>query len=254
MIPTPTEFPDSVFEGLDHTGPLPLYHQIATRIEKVITDGAMPVESWIENEVTLATRLKTSRMTTRRALEELVHRGLIARRQGRGTQVISGSAIVASTVTGLYDDLLAANRHPSTTVLTSEFLLPGAVVPPELHDRSSGEQLAHLRRVRSADGIPVALLTNWLPGLSSIPDDRLLESHGLFETLRFRGVTFRAVRQTIAARRGSPEECDRLELPKDSLVLTMRRRVSDPQGRIIGIGNHCYRPEAHAFEMTLGGG
>jgi len=43
--------------ALDRTGPVPLYHQVATRLQQLIEQGELPVGSRLENEVELAERL-----------------------------------------------------------------------------------------------------------------------------------------------------------------------------------------------------
>lgn len=237
MVMTPTEFPPSVFSGLDHTSPLPLYSQIAQRMEKVITDGVVPVESWLENEGALAARLRTSRATTRRALEELVRRGLLARHQGKGTQVISTSVVAAGAISGLFDDLRLAGRTATSEVLKAD-LVGGA---------------AELERVRFADGRPMAILRNRVPGLRDLPPVSHLEQRGLYEILRFRGVTIRTVRQSIGGRRASSRERELLLLSKGSFVLAVRKEAFDPMGRVVDLGDHAYRLDAHTFEMTLSG-
>ena len=52
---------------LDRTSPVPLYFQVATRLQQLIEDGELPVGSRLENEVELADRLGVSRPTMRRA-------------------------------------------------------------------------------------------------------------------------------------------------------------------------------------------
>src|SRR5699024_5782513 len=68
--------PLSVFVDLDRNGPVPLYYQIAQRLEVAIRNETLPAGSRLENEVALAQRLGLSRPTIRRAIQELVDKGL----------------------------------------------------------------------------------------------------------------------------------------------------------------------------------
>src|SRR4051812_14577678 len=56
---------------LDRTSPVPLYFQVATRLQQLIEDGGVPVGSRLENEIELAERLGVSRPTMRRAIQYL---------------------------------------------------------------------------------------------------------------------------------------------------------------------------------------
>ena len=74
--------------ALDRTSPIPLYFQVATRLQQLIEDGVMPVGGRLENEVELADRLGVSRPTMRRAIQYLVERGMLVRKRGVGTQIV----------------------------------------------------------------------------------------------------------------------------------------------------------------------
>nr|BFE71558.1 hypothetical protein GCM10020092_048590 [Actinoplanes digitatis] len=73
---------------VDRTSPVPLYFQVASRLQELIERGEIGVGARIENEVDLAERLGVSRPTTRRAIQYLVERGMLVRKRGVGTQVV----------------------------------------------------------------------------------------------------------------------------------------------------------------------
>ena len=73
---------------LDRSSPVPLYYQLAQAIEAAIRDGDLAPGDRFENELALAKRLTLSRPTTRRAIQELVDKGLLVRKRGVGTQVV----------------------------------------------------------------------------------------------------------------------------------------------------------------------
>lgn len=245
-MPLTSPLPLSLFDGLQRTGPAPLYLQVAERIEGAIADGTVPVESWLENEATLSQRLGVSRSTTRQALDRLVRRGLLVRRRGLGTRVIRERVVEAPGLVSLFDEMLAHGRRPSSTVLTCERVK----APNPLVDGAAGA--IRLCRLRCADGEPVALLTNWVPrdrwARLSVAD---LERHGLFELLRASGEMLTTARQVIGARPASADERALLSLPTGSFVMTLRRTVADIEGRIVVAGDHVVRPDDRAFAMTL---
>src|SRR5919202_6423491 len=102
---------------LDHSSPVPLYHQAASALEAAIEDGRLPRGSKLESELDLAEQLGISRPTMRAAIKQLVDKGLLIRRRGIGTLVAPKPVRRAIALTSLYDDLKEAGREPTTRVL-----------------------------------------------------------------------------------------------------------------------------------------
>jgi len=87
----------NLFSDLNRSGPIPLYYQVETAIEKAILEGALPAGARLENEVALGERLNLSRPTIRRAIQDLVDKGLLVRRRGVGTQLFTAASLAASS-------------------------------------------------------------------------------------------------------------------------------------------------------------
>lgn len=245
-----TVWPDELFADLDRTGPVPLYFQVSTRLEAAIRSGRIAPGARLENEIAIGQRLGLSRPTVRRAIQELVDKGLLVRRRGIGTQVVQGQVTRQVELTSLYEDLQTAHHEPGTKVLTHE-LVPATDVVAEGLGVAQGEEVVFVRRQRSTDGVPVAVLENYLPGEFSDITTEQLESRGLYQILRARGVTIRIAKQKIGARRATGDESELLDIDKGGAVLTMERIAFDSSGRAVEFGHHCYRPDMYSFETTL---
>lgn len=241
--------PDSVLLT-ERAGPIPLYYQLATALEHAITSGQLPPGSRLENEIPLSVRLGLSRPTVRRAIQDLVDKGLLVRRRGIGTQVVHGAVSRRIELTSLFDDLDRTGKTPATRVLTCEQIEAGGHVAEAL-GVSDSDSVLHVRRLRSADSVPIAVLENYLPPALIDITAGELESKGLYEILRSRGVTMRVARQRIGARRATPAESRLLDLGRGAPVLSMDRTAYDAGGRAVEFGRHCYRPDLYSFEMTL---
>ena len=90
---------------LDRSSPVPLYFQVSRQIEAAIDAGQLAPGDRLENEISLADRWGLSRPTMRRAIQELVDKGLLVRRRGIGTQVVHGRVKRPMDLTSLFDDL-----------------------------------------------------------------------------------------------------------------------------------------------------
>lgn len=239
-----------LFTDIDRSGPIPLYYQVATRIEEAIRNGRLPAGARLENEVALGTRLGLSRPTIRRAIQEVVDKGLLVRRRGIGTQVVHGEITRQVELTSLHEDLERSGRHPSTELLLHEIIAASDDIAERLAVEE-GSPVLHLRRLRSAEDAPVAILENHLPADFVDLNESDLGHFGLYQVLRARGTTMRVARERIGARRATNEESRLLDMDKGAPVLTMDRTAYDSSGRAVEFGHHCYRPDMHSFEVTL---
>jgi len=243
-------WPDELFVDLDRTGPIPLYFQVASRIEKAIRSGRIPAGARLENEIAIGQRLGLSRPTVRRAIQELVDKGLLVRRRGIGTQVVQGQVTREVELTSLYEDLKSSSLTPGTLVLTHEVSATSETVAEQL-GIEPGSNALHLRRVRTTDGTPMAILENYLPIEFSDITAAQLERDGLYAVLRARGVTIRVAKQRIGARAAHDDEARLLDIDQGSPLLTMTRVAFDASGRAVEYGRHVYRPDMYGFETTL---
>ncbi len=236
---------------IDRSSPTPLYYQLAQAIEGAISGGSLPAGSRLENEVLLAQRYGLSRPTVRRAVQELVDKGLLVRKRGVGTQVIQPHVRRSVELTSLYDDLVRAGEAPTTEVLSIDRVRAPVDVAEEL-DVAVGEEVVVVRRLRRSHGEPLALLTNHLPGRFSPTVEELTE-RGLYQYLRAQGVHLRVAHQRIGARLARVEEGRLLEEAPRSALLTMERIAFDDQGNPVEVGRHVYRASRYEFETTLVG-
>ena len=242
--------PIGVFMDLDRSGPIPLYFQIAQRIEKAILEGDLPAGSRLENEVSLGERLGLSRPTIRRAIQELVDKGLLVRRRGIGTQVVHGQVTRGVELTSLYEDLSRSGQKPSTKILEYKITKADTKMADKL-GVEIGSDVLYMRRLRAADNVPVSIMENWLPAEFTDISESELNEHGLYQILRSRGITIRVAKQRIGARKATQQESNDLVIEKQASLLTMDRTAYDNSGRAIEFGHHCYRPDLYSFEVTL---
>ncbi len=96
--------------GVDRSSPIPLYFQVSGFIEQAIESGQIPNGSLFANEIQLAEQLGLSRPTVRRAMQDLVDKGLIVRRRGIGTRVVQPKVRRPLELSSLFDDLAGSGQ------------------------------------------------------------------------------------------------------------------------------------------------
>jgi GntR family transcriptional regulator len=229
---------------------MPLYFQVSHQIEQAIESGQLEPGYRLDNEIALADQLGLSRPTMRRAIQELVSKGLLVRKRGVGTQVVHGQVRREVELTSLYDDLERTNQKPQTKVLVNSV----APAPPDVANELglvAETPVLHLERLRFAHGEPLALMRNWMPERLLTPSDADLEERGLYQLIRARGTHMRIARQRIGARGATAAEARLLDERKNAPLLTMQRTTYDDSGRAVEYGDHVYRAETYSFEVTL---
>lgn len=235
---------------LDRSSPVPLYFQVSRQIEQAIESGDLPAGYRLDNEISLADQFGLSRPTVRRAIEELVGKGLLVRKRGVGTQVVHGRVRREVDLTSLYDDLARTGQNPRTRVLHQAVEPATAQVAEEL-GIEVGADVLRLERLRYAHGEPLAVLRNWLPEALLDHESVDFEANGLYELMRARGVHMRVARQRIGARAATAREARLLGERRNAPLLTMERATFDDFGRAVEWGSHAYRSDAYSFEVTL---
>ncbi len=234
----------------DRTSPIPLDFQIARQLEDAISRGELAPGTRLDNEIELSERLAVSRPTMRKAIERLVAQGLVVRRRGIGTVIVPKAVKRPMALSSLYDDLAHAGRRPRTQVLTvtTQAASPDVAAALSLPE---GEPTLYLERLRFADDIRLAVMHNYLPsGLVEL-DNEMLESQGLYQILRARGIQLQVATQTVGARAATSLEARLLEVRRNTPMLTMTRTAFDTTGRAVEYGSHAYLADRYSFEVTL---
>lgn len=237
---------------IDRSSPVPLYFQVAQRLEHMIESGELSPGMRLDNEIDLADQLGLSRPTMRRAIAYLVERGLVVRKRGLGTQIAHAKVRRQVGLTSLFDDLAKSSRSPHTQVLSFAVEPASDALAVEL-GIAEGTDVYVFERLRYAEGEPLALMRNHVPVslLRLSADD--LEGHGLYELLRAAGINLKIAKQSIGARDATAVEARMLGETRRASLLTMTRSAYDDQGRAVEHGSHIYRASRYSFDLTLTG-
>jgi GntR family transcriptional regulator len=134
-------------------------------LTEAIDDGELRPADRLPTESVLAQFFGVSRMTLRQALAVLAERGVLLRRRGRGGGTFVARPLIECDLTGLTgftEQLRRANLRAEATVVSAATTMPSAAVADALGiDRD--QQVHRVVRVRSGDGVPLALEHSYFP-------------------------------------------------------------------------------------------
>jgi len=139
-----------------------MYYRIQQAVLEQIQKGQLQPGGLLPSEAELAQHYQVSRITAKRALDELVHQGRAYRRQGRGTFVAQPRIREISGFRSFSEDIRARGFAPSSRILVFTESAPDAAVRERLH-LQEGEHVFLLKRLRLASDDPVAVETACLP-------------------------------------------------------------------------------------------
>jgi GntR family transcriptional regulator len=240
-----TEAPPPVREldiTLERNSPVPLYYQLAQSIEHAINTGALGPGDRLENELSLTSRLGLSRPTARQAIQELVKKGLLVRKRGVGTQVVRSRFRRNEALSSLNDDIANAGKIPTTRLL--EFSIDAAGI--------SDTEFIKIRRLRLADDVPLAILTNYLPARYEITEADM-QSKSLYACLRALGVNIKIAHQQISARLMTEDEAELLDEETPAACLAVDRLAYDDVGQFVEFGRHIYHAAHYSIQSSVVG-
>jgi len=141
----------------------PLYSRVEAVLASEIADGALKVGDQLPTEDSLIARFEVSRITVRRAIQNLVSRGLVEIRRGKGTFVAAPKITQELTeLSGFVEDMRALGRRPTARVIGKEIVTADTTVARHLA-LTKGEHVVRIRRVRLADGVPLSFDETYLP-------------------------------------------------------------------------------------------
>jgi len=244
-----------VFEQfkIDKNLPTPAYLQLKSNIIDSIDAAEFKTDTALPSERELAGQLGLSRMTVRRAFDELVNEHYLERRQGSGTYVLPKPVEqTMDRVLGSSDEAKYLGFTPGSKMLKTKLKRAGKNIAKKLQI-SENQKVLMIQRLRTADGEPLAIQSSYLaPRLKGLSLDLLAKNGSLYKTIKEQfSIIPIAAKQTVAARITTPWEAKLLEISKDSPVLELERITLDKDKIPFEYVHNAYRGDRYRLALEL---
>lgn len=235
----------------------PLYQQIKALILQSLQAREWNPGEAIPSEMELAARFRVSQGTVRKAIDELAAENLLVRRQGKGTFVAThAEQTVRYRFLKLMPDAGDAitEAPPQRSVLECRRQRAAADVARALQLRA-GDSVIQVRRVLSFGTVPTILEDLWLPGgpFKGLTAQQMAGYHGptyaMFE-VEF-GVRMVRAEEKIRAVAAEPWQCDLLQVPKHSPLLSVERISYTYNDVPMEFRRGLYRTDTHHYRNNL---
>ncbi|MBP7003193.1 GntR family transcriptional regulator [Amaricoccus sp.] len=232
----------------DDAPELPRYRRLSRAIEAEIAEGRLRQGFALPGERDLAQALGVSRVTVRKALDELAVAGLLTRRHGARTEVSTRVEKALSTLTSFSEDMLARGIAPGFRWISREAVRATAAEATAL-GLPPGAAVWRLARVRTGDGRPIAREISTVP--AAYLEDAALVEGSLYRALAARGaLPVRAVQRIRAA---LPDAADLavLDCAETTPILEAERRCFLAGGEVVELCRTRYRADVYDFVVEL---
>lgn len=238
---------------IDRSKPVPLYHQLKELLQDRIELGEWHPGSRIPTEKELAVEYGISQITVRQAMAKLSAEGLVERRQGRGTFACQASVSRdLLRLAGFSDGLARSGVEVETKLLAAGKGAASAGVARRL-GVAPGQPVIRIVRVRSREGIPMALQTSHLDYALCQPLlGHDLEKESLFRLLtEVCGLEFVRAEEVVSAVAVDDYEAGILSVASGSPALLVQRTTFDRKGRPVEFVKSVLRGDRCRFALTL---
>jgi GntR family transcriptional regulator len=238
---------------LDKSGFIPLYYQIQRALMERIQSGELLTGDLLASEEELARVYQVSRMTARQALHGLKSSGFAISRKGRGTFVTQPKLDKnIMHLRGFSEDMKRLGMVPGSKLLEQSVMQATEELADKLRLKPK-EAVMRLRRLRLADGIPMALEESHIPltrfpGLEKINFAKQSLYFVLRETF---GVRVAWADEVIEALPATREESELLTIPRKSSVLSISRIVMTKEETPIEVACTHYRGDRYKASIRV---
>ncbi|MEO1137230.1 MAG: GntR family transcriptional regulator [Pseudomonadota bacterium] len=238
---------------LDLESEAPLHGQIRTAIEKMIASGKFTSGSVLPGEQELAAHFDVSRITVKRALNDLALAGQVRRMRGRGTIVTGGAThpLVRGSFSTLFDSLRAMGMQTDVELLSVEKHTPAKEVADAL-ELGKTAKVQRAIRLRHLEGSPFSYLITYVPlDIAAHYEDEALATTPLLTLIEETGVKITEAEQSLTAIAATKEIADQLHIAVGSPILKIFRIMKDQSSRPVQAIEAHYRPDRFQYHMRL---
>lgn len=229
----------------------PLYRQLQRHIAAALAAGELTPGDCLPAERDMAQMTGLSRVTVRKAIQELVATGQLVQRRGSGTYVaqkVERLEQALSLLASFTEDMARRGRSVETRWISRRIDAPA---PEEVMalGLGAGDRVTRLERVRCSDGVPLAIERATL-STSLLPDPEAVQS-SLYAVLQTRGLRPTRAVQRISATSIDARDSALLGVAVGAPGLKIERISYLPSGQVVEFTRSLYRGDAYDFAVEL---
>ncbi|MFO7882900.1 MAG: GntR family transcriptional regulator [Kosmotogaceae bacterium] len=233
---------------------LPIYYVIEKELEKMIEK--LEPNDRLPTEKQLGKDFSVSRKTIRTAMFNLVRKGLIYRKAGKGTFVSPPKTVyLANILKGFTQEMEELGYDYSSDVIEQKLAIPDKIVQG-FFKISEDQPIFFLSRVRYMDEIPVAYQEAYINTSIDYRLEKLLSidfsgKTSLYRELAKIGIIPDHGEEEVNVVRTSKFISKLLKQPSNACTLSRTMKTCDAEDRPLEHVSSYYRGDRYTFKFTL---
>jgi transcriptional regulator, gntR family len=209
----------------------PLYVQLMDELEASIRNGVYKPGDKIMTETEMAKEYGVSLITVRKAVGSLMEKGLVVRKQGKGTFVTkpkySRNMKKLQSFTEMCEQM---GVKPGARVLENRLIAADKKVADRL-GIEPGSNVVYISRLRLVDGEPVQVEKSYFPLKYAFLLEEDLNDGSMFECLKEKaGAKVASSEKMIELCRATAEEAALMDVKKGDYLLFVKSTAYDENG------------------------
>lgn len=238
---------------LDAKTATPLYVQLIEVLERQIVFGELEAGERLPSESELAKQFGVSIITVRNAVGELCKRGLLERKQGKGTFVRKVKYMRDSrTLSSFTESCRNQGMVPGGRMLERNLVSLNAKVARSL-EQAPGSQGIYISRLRFANQEPVIIERNYFPSKYALLMEQTFDDRSLFEYLwEAYQVTVTRSDKEIEMCHATKTEAELLQVPENAPLILVKSTAYTQSGEPLYVGTQVMNGERFTLQVSQG--
>ena len=255
MIGLHTVFSQKQRQGLSKDLPTPLYFQLYKLLKSGILDGTFINGAQLPTEGQLSEEFGVSRITSKRAMDELAREGLVERHRGRGTHVTHESTATPmhAPMVGMLQEIGSIGQSSTAITLQCRMAQPPRKIR-KLLGLEEDKKILQLRRVRQHDNIRFGYYSSWTRLVDLPEDPGVFEHTPRMSYFRSKGLKVSFIKQSLTACAANAEAAKALGVELGTALLSLTRlayRNRNHRNFPVDYLRVLYHPERFEYRIDL---
>jgi GntR family transcriptional regulator len=227
--------------------------QVKESLIALIVQPGVKHADCLPSERELGERYKVSRITIRRAMDELESEGIIYRIQGKGAFICDEKIPQNLTrLTSYSEDMRSRKLAPDSMILSIDSIITNNYISTKLQIQPNDPAIV-LRRLRIADGEPMAIENCYMrQEIGSVIAETITNGNSLYELFKSKcGLKLHKALQTIEVATLTNWEKKLLGNDSPTTAILTKRQTFDIDGKVVEYVESKYRSDRYLFNVEL---